>query len=502
MEDLKGRAVRGGVARLCGQALAFALRLGFLVVMARLLGPDDFGLVAMVTVVTGIYELFSTGGLSVATVQKHTISDEQITTLFWINVSIGSVLGLLCLATGPALAQFYQEPRLIWVTAVLGVGFLFNGAGVQHLAILQRELRYVHLTVIEVVAQLGSIAIGIGMAMSGLGYWGLVATSVSQRAIMTGCAWITTAWMPGKPRRTGGIASLLHFGGTITLNNLVVYVGYNFEKALLGRFWGADALGIYGAAYQLVNVPTTNLNTAIGGVAFAALARLQHDHVRLKSYFLKGYSLVNAMTIPTTIFCALFAHDIILIVLGPKWIEAATIFRLLTPTILVFGAINPTAWFLQSVGHHVRSLRIALVIAPLVIAACVVGLPYGPTGVAFAYSAAMTLWLVPHIIWCFHNTAVSPLDIVLALWRPFLASIAAGVAAFGVVSYLGEAQSPIVRLLLGGGTMGAVYVGTLLFVLGMSSFYLNLVRGLRDRAVPNSVSATDFRESGTARTVS
>ena len=220
----------------------------------------------------------------------------------------------------------------------------------------------------------------------------------------------------------------MHFGGTVTLNNLVVYFGYNVEKALLGRFWGADALGIYGGAYQLVSVPTANLNSAVGGVAFSALARLQHDHVRLKSYFLKGYSLVTAMTIPTTMFCALFAHDIIMVVLGPKWTEAAAIFRLLAPTILVFGAINPTGWFLQSVGLHVRSLRIALVIAPLVIAACVIGLPYGPTGVAFAYSAAMTLWLVPHVVWCFHNTAVSPSDLFLAIWRPFLASIVAAVS--------------------------------------------------------------------------
>ena len=447
----------------------------------------SFGLVAMVTVVTGVYELFSTGGLSAATVQKHTITDEQIATLFWINVSIGAMLGLLCLATGPVLVAFYHEPRLIWVTVVLAAGFLFNGAGVQHLALLQRELRYVRLTVIEIVALAGSIAVGIGMALYGLGYWGLVAASVSNRAIMTGCAWITTAWIPGLPRRTGGIRSLLHFGGTVTLNNLVVYFGYNVEKALLGRFWGADALGIYGGAYQLASVPTTNLNSAVGGVAFSALARLQHDHVRLKSYFLKGYSMVNAMTIPTTMFCALFAYDIIMVVLGPKWTEATAIFRLLTPTILVFGIINPTGWFLQSVGLQVRSLRIALVIAPLVIMACVIGLPYGPTGVAFAYSAAMTLWLVPHVVWCFHNTDVSPSDLFLAIWRPFLASIVAAVLAFGVVSYLGRhaiancAATPWRRC-----HGRSVHLDAAV-LMGQRSFYFDLVRGLKSTALPKPI---------------
>jgi PST family polysaccharide transporter len=199
-------------------------------------------------------------------------------------------------------------------------------------------------------------------------------------------------------------------------------------------------------------------------------------------------------------FCALFAYDIIMVVLGQKWTEAVTIFRLLTPTILVFGAINPTGWFLQSVGLHVRSLRIALVIAPLVITACVIGLPYGPTGVAFAYSAAMTLWLVPHVFWCFHNTTVSPSDLFLAIWRPFLASIAAAVFAFGVVSYLGQAQSPTVRILTGGGAMGALYVWTLLFVMGQRSFYFDLVRGLKNTTLPKAISPTNFGEPGNTRT--
>ena len=121
----------------------------------------------------------------------------------------------------------------------------------------------------------------------------------------------------------------------------------------------------------------------------------------------------------------MFADDIILVVLGPKWKDAAVIFRLLTPTILIFGIINPMAWLLYSIGLQVRSLKIALVIAPLVITAYILGLPYGPSGVAFAYSAAMTLWVVPHIVWCLHGTMISPWDLFLAAGRPFLAGIVA-----------------------------------------------------------------------------
>ena len=129
----------------------------------------------------------------------------------------------------------------------------------------------------------------------------------------------------------------------------------NFEKVLLGRFWGADAIGIYGRAYQLINIPTDNLNSAAGEVAFSALSRLQDDPSRLKSYFLKGYSLVLALTLPITIACALFADDMIFVLLGPKWKDAAAIFRLLAPTILVFAIANPLSWLLSSIGLVGRS---------------------------------------------------------------------------------------------------------------------------------------------------
>jgi len=275
---------------------------------------------------------------------------------------------------------------------------------------------------------------------------------------------------------------MIRFGGTATLNGLVVYIAYNLEKVLLGRFWGPEALGIYGRAYQLISIPTENLNSASGGVAFAVLSRLQDDPDRFKNYFLKGYAVVLALTLPITIASALFANDLILILLGPKWIEAIPIFQLLTPTILVFALINPMWWLLASMGLLGRSLRIALVIAPLVIAAYVIGLPYGPTGVAFAYSAVMTLWLVPHIAWCIHGTMISSGDILKASSQPFLSAVVATALAFFAQILYGESLSPFPRLLLGVSILLLSYLWMLLYIMGQKDFYVDLFRGLRKRS--------------------
>src|SRR5262245_2642977 len=179
MEDLKGRAVRGAVARFGAQIASLTIRVSYMVVMARLLEPSDFGLVAMVLVVTGVYDLFSTAGLSWVTVQRDTISDRQISGLFWINLLVGVLLALLSLATAPTLAVLYREDRLFWFGVALSAGFLFTGAGVQHMALLQRQLRYVAVAAIEVGSQLIACALGVATALAGFGYWALVAAAVA-----------------------------------------------------------------------------------------------------------------------------------------------------------------------------------------------------------------------------------------------------------------------------------------------------------------------------------
>lgn len=309
--DLKQRTLRGTVARVGSQGAIFVLRIGSVMVLARLLEPTDFGLVNMVTVVTGLFSLFKDAGLSMITVQRPTITDDQLSTLFWLNVLVGAIFATLSVAMAPALVAFYHEPRLFWVAVTLGTGFLFNAAAVQHTALLQRHMRFSALAILEVVSLVVSVVVGISMALAGYGYWALVAMAVSLPIVSCAGAWAAAGWLPGRPRRGIGLKSMMRFGGIVSLNGLVVYFAYNMDKLLLGRFAGAETLGIYGRAYQLVNIPSDILQGAVGGVALSALSRLQTDPERCRSYFLKGYSVFLAITIPITIVCALFANDIV-----------------------------------------------------------------------------------------------------------------------------------------------------------------------------------------------
>jgi O-antigen/teichoic acid export membrane protein len=476
VSNLRERTIRAGLTRICAQGANFLIRIGAFMVLARLLDPKDFGLVGMVAAVTGILNLFRDFGLSSASVQRATITDEQTSTLFWINLLVGGILTTVALALAPVIASFYYEPRLFWITNAFALGFLFNGAGVQHSALLQREMRFDALALIDIFSLAIGAAIAIGTAVAGYGYWALVVMSVSIPLTTTLGLWLATAWIPGAPRRGVGIRSMMRFGGTMTLNGLVWYVANNFDKVLLGRYWGADATGLYYSAAQLIRIPTDNLNSAVGDVVFSALSRLQDDPERLSRYFLKGYSLVVALTLPVTVVCAVFADDLIAVLLGSRWTGAADIFRILAPTILVFAIANPLGWLLASLGLVARGLKIAVVFAPFLIVGYVIGLPYGPKGVALAYSTIMTLFAVPLTIWAVHGTAIRVRDIWLALCRPLASSAVAAALAFGMHVVYGQALSLLPRLASEMFLFGVVYLAVLLLVSDHKAFYMDMIR--------------------------
>jgi O-antigen/teichoic acid export membrane protein len=475
LKELKRQAARGALVSSVAQAAMFVLRTGSLMMLARLLVKEDFGLVNMVTVFTGVLGLLK-DGLSMAMVQRVSITGAQASTVFWINVAMSGLLGLLAGLAAPILVAFYGEPRLLWITVVLGAMFVFSGAAVQHRALLQRGMRFAALATIDVVALVCSVTVGIGMAGAGCRYWSLVGMMVSQPLANGIGVWLASGWVPGLPRRGSGIRSMVAYGGAVTVTNLVAYVAFNADKMLIGRVWGAASLGIYGRAYQLISLPNENLHWTIGSVAFPALARVQNDPARLRAYFLRGYGLFLSLVMPITVACGFFADDVIRVFLGPRWHEVTPIFRLLAPTILAFAFTNPFAWLMLASGRAGRSLRIALTVTPVLILGYALGLRYGPAGVAMGFSATMTICVVPVLLWAKCGTLITMWDIFKSA-RPALVSIVMGVAATLVVRPLIDRMEPgFERLVLESSVLFGVYLFTLAFVMKQKSVYMGLLR--------------------------
>jgi PST family polysaccharide transporter len=342
-------------------------------------------------------------------------------------------------------------------------------------------MRFVTQAKIDVLSLTVGSGTGVVMALLGCRYWSLVGMAMAISVVGAAALWLAVPWVPGLPRRRSGIRSMLHFGGLATCNSFIVYLAWNAEKILLGRFWGADALGLYGRAFQLVTLPVQQLNTAVTGVAFPALSRIQHDAKRLARSFLRGFSLLISATIPITITCALFAEEIVRVVLGAKWMQAAPIFRLLAPVAVVFAVANPFSWLLMSTGRVGRSLSLSAATTPLVILGIVLGLSHGPIGVASGYSFAMTLVIIPIAAWSKLGTGITWADLWEATKPPFLSGLLAGAAGLLVKLTLGGRLPPIPYLMVGLAVVLGIYAWGLLILMGQKHVYTDVLSQLLPR---------------------
>ena len=379
----------------------------------------------------------------------------------------------------PVLVAFYGEPRLYWITVVSGVAFLFSALAAQHQALILRQMQFVTLAKIDLLALSISSALGIVMATLGWHYWSLVGMAVLAPMVSAAGVWIAVPWIPGPPRRGCGVTSMLHFGWMATCHGFLVFLCFSVDSILIGRFWGPNALGLYGRAYQLATLPVQQLTGALSGVAFSAFSRIQDDAGRLKKSFLKAYSLLASFTIPIAISCPLFADEIIRIVLGAKWMEAAPIFRLLAPAALAFAIAIPLSWLVMSTGRVGRALSISAMAASVVVIGVLAGLNHGPKGVALGYSVAMVVLIIPITAWSKQGTSITWTDLWNATRPSILAGLVALVLGLIVTITLGDILPPVPYVFLGLGLMFGVYTWVLVVVMGQKNLYVDLV----DRSV-------------------
>ena len=384
---------------------------------------------------------------------------------------------MLAAITAPMLVAFYAEPRLFWVTVALGTILVFNGAAEQHRAMLQRSMRFVALAVIDMASLLVSVTAGVGMAVAGHGYWALVAMTISQPVVSVAGVWLATGWIPGLPRRRSGIRSMVAYGGAVTLNNVIAYLAFNVDKVLIGRIWGAEALGVYGRAYQLINLPNETLHSTIGSVAFPALSRVQNDPERLKAYFLKGYSVfsLSSCRSPWRAPCSPMTSSWSFS--GRNGVTQRVIFRLLAPTVLAFAFTNPFAWLMLASGRAGRCVRIAAAVTPVLLLGYALGLTHGPQGVAAGFSIAMVLSIVPVMLWAKQGTLITLRDIFRAVTPSAMSIVVAAVAALAARPMLDQVEPHVAAADDGiHCPVRDAYLLTLLFIMKQKSLYIGLLR--------------------------
>jgi PST family polysaccharide transporter len=457
--DLKRISVRSGVFAMTAQMSKSCLQILTTVILARLLNPEDFGLVAMVAAVTGFVLLFKDMGLSLATVQKTEVNHAQISTLFWVNTGCGIALAGLTTMLGPLLAWFYGEPRLTLLTAGLAGAFVFGGLTVQHEALLKRQMRFGTLAIIGIASTSIGVITAVVFALGGAGYWALVAMHLAIAVSTAAGAWIFCLWRPGLPTRLSGVKSMLTLGGHVTGFNIVNYMARNLDKILIGRYGGPVLLGFYDRAYQVVLLPIVSVRTPLLNVAVPALSRLKDEPARYKKYYTKLILLISMVTMPVMVFCFVCSESMISLVLGDRWIQVNDVFKVLA----LVGFIEPVAGtrgsVLMSLGQGRRCLWWGLLNGLVIGTAFAIGVKWGALGVAAGYAIGVYALLLPSLLYCFRFSPLSVPSFFRAIWRSAAASFIMGLAILCGLSLMPQ-QSHIVKILVSTVVGIAVYLVT------------------------------------------
>jgi PST family polysaccharide transporter len=421
--DLKRHATRGVAATFLAQICRFVLRLLTSVVIARLLLPEDYGLVGMVTALLGFALLFSDFGLSMATVQKPETTHEEVNCLFWINLSVGAGLTLLTVAFAPVIARFYHEPRLTLVAIALSGTFLLAGLTIQHQALLKRQMCFGRLAAIEMASLFVTIPTGVLLAWRGAGYWTLIVMQMAAAFINVVGTWLACDWRPGRPRWHAATGNSLRFGGNLLGFNLLNFLARNLDNVLIGRFWGAFELGLYAKSYSLLLMPLQQINAPLANVATPTLSRLQNDPARYRKYYCTAVAIVAYLTYPPMILAAVLADILVPLLLGPQWTGAVTLFRIFALVALLQAVMNPTGFLFISLGRTDRLRRWGLFAIPLIVASFAVGLPWGAFGVAIAYALSMLVLTVPCLLFALKDTPITLRDLCGSLCCPVVLAL-------------------------------------------------------------------------------
>lgn len=445
-KNLKLKSIRSGAVTLSSQGVTFVIRIGFIMIMARLLNPDDFGIIAMVATITGFAKVFKDLGLSMSTIQREKINHAQVSTIFWINVAIGVLLMIVVAVLSPLAAWFYKMPQLVWVMIVISTTFLFGGLSVQHQALLNRQMKFEKIAIVNVLSMTIGVLAAIYAAKHGFNYWALVVNSIVSSGVLAVGLWFASGWLPGLPVRGVGVRSMLEFGMNITGFNVINYFARNLDNILLGRFCGATTLGLYSKAYQLLMLPISNLRIPLNNVALPNLSRLQNDSENYRVYYNKYISILSFISMPIVVLMFVCSDNIIMVILGSEWIGASGLFKILALVAFIQPIASSRGLVLLSLGQGRRYLRWGVINAIATIMAFAVGIYWGAKGVAFAYVAENYIILLPSLWYVYKDTPIKISDFFLSISKPAIASIIMGLVSVFLVKYLANLKDIYILL--------------------------------------------------------
>ncbi len=391
MKNLRTKAVRASGWVLGSNVISQAISFCFGIALARFLMPDDFGLIAMVMVFTGLASLLSDVGLGAALIQKKDANKLHFNSVFWLNISFGCSLFVLLFLSSTWISVFYGRVEVGYICRALSITFIISALALVPRTIFMKGLQFKYIALAELVSMIVSGVIAVFMAVNDFGYWSLVTLKLSQVLVSTMLIWSFSAWRPTPCFSWHAIRELFGFSASIFGTNFLQYVTTNIDKLLLGRMLGGDVLGVYDKAQSMMLFPLRNISHVMGSVMFPSMSLVQTDTVRVKKIYLRSTQSIALLTFPMMTGLFVVADSFVLGVLGPHWTEIIPVLRIFCIAGVATSIVTVTGSLYQSQGAALLQFRVNMFTQPMRIIGVIIGIYWGVIGVATGYTVALVI---------------------------------------------------------------------------------------------------------------
>ena len=457
-KDLGRLALRGATASVAMQYGNGVLQIVSAVVLARLLTPEDFGLFAIVTVLTIFAPLLIDFGLTEATTQRSKITPSQVSSLFWLSSGFGLAVAVFVAACSPLIAWMYGEPRLEAIALYSAITFVLYGVSTQHLGLLRRTMQFASIGKIQILGTLAGLAVGIPAAICGYGYWALVLRPIANSLCVAIRAWRVCQWRPGFPVLDNEVKSMVRFGLHVTSVAAIYCTAKGVDRSVLGLFYRPAEVGYYQNAITLYDSSIASALVRLQLVGSAALSKLQSNPAVLRQKYEAALSTLAFFVMPAAAILSVTAEDLTVLLLGEKWRAAGLLLSIIALRGIFQVVEASQGWLHLAIGRADRWRNWGILAAVVQVLAVLGGLPFGPTGVAVAIVISNSLLAVPAIWYAGRPIGIGGAFVIRVVGQQLIGAISTAAAGWWLQTTVLTDYSSFARIFLSSGFCVFIYL--------------------------------------------
>jgi PST family polysaccharide transporter len=468
--SLKGQVISGVAWSTLARVFQQAAQIVFSVLLARLLFPEDFGLIAMILVFSGFADSLAEFGFRSALVERQHLEDRHLHSTFWLTVFIGASLAALFMLSSPLIAAFYGEPFLKPICQLLALNYVLASFGIVPRALLQRRMAFGRLAKVDIAISFLSGALAVSLALSGWGVWSLVLQGLAAASVRSVLLFVVSGWRPRFTFDGGAVADLFRYSINLTGFGVINYWARNADNLLVGKFLGAAALGIYDRAYALMLLPISQIISVVSDVMFAALSSIKNDKARVKSLYLRTIGVISLLSFPMMAGMYVVAQPFILSLYGAKWVAVVPILQILCVVGFLQSLNSPTGWIYTSQGKTDWMFWWGVFGSGSLVIGIIIGALFGTIrSIAIGYTAASVLIFYPCIKIAGKLIDMSFKDVIETVAAQFVSSLVMALCVWIIGQALPSHWSSWV-LLVAQVLSGVLVYGSLIFFFNLSAY--------------------------------